>query len=248
MTPRIPIEKSISLTWSAIAQGSRMSNHVLQHIPEPAEGSNFSKLNEVYPHEKSSDWHRGYLDSAVQHLLFWSDALSPLDFDQERELIVTLRPTYTLGRSALEAAAQAVWVSSGGTVQECARRHLCLVRGDFAELKKSKSDLEFKSEVDRRDNLLLERVAGTFSAKDIKPQRILTILREAAPAAKLDADEVESVWRAASGAAHGKSWPSTHLQHVIPIHEYEPGQFRTVQIPDTASMTRVVEIAEIMTG
>ena len=37
------------------------------------------------------------------------------------------------------------------------------------------------------------------------------------------------------------------LQHVVPLSEYEPGQFRTLRILDSAKVTEVLEIAEKIT-
>ena len=42
-------------------------------------------------------------------------------------------------------------------------------------------------------------------------------------------------------------WPALSLQHIVPLDEYEPGQFRTIRIPDTERMTEVLNAASEMT-
>ena len=86
-----------------------------------------------------------------------------------------------------------------------------------------------------------------FDEEDLRAPRHLAVLRAAAPVADLDPDDVERLWRSASGAAHGKSWPALELQHVVPIEEHEPGQFRVVRYPDPAAMTSVLRAAERLT-
>lgn len=87
-----------------------------------------------------------------------------------------------------------------------------------------------------------------FTTDDLLPPTHLSVLRAAAPVVDLDPDEVETVWRAASGAAHGKGWAALALQHVIPVGEYEHGQLRTVRFPDAGPMTKVLKVAERMTA
>lgn len=248
MDQHISYGESVTRAWVEIAQGCRMTNHMLQATPDPADGSNFTQINEIYPQEKSSDWHRSYLGAALEHLVVWADIFAPLKFHPEHSVKFSFRPTHTLGRAAMEAASQALWVSSGKTARECARRHLSLIRWDFSELRKSDSDPEFKESISERDQLLLERVSGTFTVDELRIPKLLDVLRAAAPVAELDADKVENVWRAASGAAHGKNWPALHLQRVVPVDEYEPGQFRTLQFPDPEAMTEVMEIASQLTN
>ena len=225
-----------------------MSSRMLQAMPDPAPSSKFAQVNAEYPFEKASDWHRSYLSAALEHLIVWADIAAPLKFHPEHEVIFSFRPAHTLGRAAMEAASQAIWVTSGETAQECVRRHLSLIRWDFVEHRKSESDPRCKARVAQRDALLLERAASKFAEADLRPPSHLSVLRAAALVADLDADEVEAVWRAASGAAHGRVWPALALQHVVPLDEHEPGQFRTLRVPDTGPMTEVLKVAEHMTA
>lgn len=224
-----------------------MTSRILNGVRDPAPGSNFARINAIYPHEKSSDWHRSYLTAALEHLSIWADFVAPLRFHPQHEVTHTLRPSYTLARAAIEASSQAVWMTSGASAQECARRHLSLIRWDYDEQRKSVSGAEHKRRISDMDATLVQRASGDFSEADLQKPNQYTVLRSAAAAIGFDPDDLERIWRAASGSAHGKVWPSLALQHVVPLAEYEPGQFRTFRIPDTDKMTEVLEAADKMT-
>ena len=246
MAAQFSVDAAVSQAWAAVAHGARLSSRILQSVGDPVPRSNFAELNAVYPHEKASDWHRAYLGAALEHLLMWADLVAPLKFHPEQVVMHTFRPAYTLGRAALEAASQAVWMTAGGTARECSRRHLSLIRWDYVEHRKSVSGQEAKGRVEERDATLLKRASGVFAEADLRPPNHYTVLRAAAPVLGRNPDELERIWRAASGSAHGRVWPSLSLQHVVPLTEYEPGQFRTLRIPDTDGMTEVLEAAEQM--
>lgn len=72
------------------------------------------------------------------------------------------------------------------------------------------------------------------------------MLRDTASVVDRDPDEVEVIWRASSGSAHGKRWPAHALQRITPGEEYEPGQFRTLLMPDPEAMTRALDIADAL--
>lgn len=71
-------------------------------------------------------------------------------------------------------------------------------------------------------------------------------MRGAAPVKEIDPEDLERVWRAASGAAHGKRWPSLALQSIVPLNVSDPGQHRTLAIPDADGMTEVLRFADRM--
>jgi hypothetical protein len=224
-----------------------MSARVLAGIGDPAPGSKFQQVNALYPYEKSSDWCRTYLTAALEHLLLWADYVAPLRFHPEQEVVHTFRPAHTLGRAAMEAASQAVWLTAGDSARECARRHLCLIRWDYDEHRKSFSDPAAKKSVTEMDALLVDRASPSFAADELNQPSHYSILRSTAVCAETKPDEIERVWRAASGSAHGRVWAALHLQHIVPLEEYEPGQYRTLRIPDADLMTEVLRIAERMT-
>jgi len=247
MTSGFAIDPRVSQAWVAVAHGARVSRRILQGVGDPAPGSSFAQVNALYPHEKASDWHRSYLGAALEHLVVWADLVAPLKFHPDHVVEHTVRPAYTLARAALEAASQAVWMTGGETARECVRRHLSLIRWDFAEHRKSVDTPEGKARVADRDAALPQRAARLFTEADLRPPTHYTVLRAAAAVVGSRPEDLERVWRAASGSAHGRVWPSLSLQHVVPLAEYEPGQYRTIRIPDTAGMTEVLEAADHMT-
>lgn len=239
-----PIDESIVERWVRVAHSARLSGHLLQGFSDPSSLSNFSSVNAFYPWEKASDWHRSYLAAAIEHLILWADLVAPLKFHPEQVVHHTLRPAYTLSRAAIEAACQAIWLTSGTTARECARRHLSLIRWDYSEYRKSQSCPEGKASASSMDARLLKRTSQHFEESSLRPPSHLSTIRAAAECVDISADDLERIWRAASGAAHGKIWPSLTLQTVIPIHEYEPGQWRTLKLPDLEFMTEALEAAE----
>lgn len=247
MDERIPVDQKTAQAWVAVAHGARLASHILRAVGDPAPGSNFARTNSLYPPEKASDWHRAFLTASLEHLLLWGDLAAPLTFHPEHEVTYAFRPAHTLGRAALEAAAQAVWMSAGGSAAECSRRHLSLVRWDYEEHRKSVQDPAAKAQIAQMDAALLERCAERHTDKDLAPPSHYSVLRWAAPEVAIEPDEIERIWRAASGAAHGKRWSALVLQHLIQGPEYEPGQHRTLAIPDTAGMTEILRAAEQMT-
>ncbi len=218
-------------------------------IGDPAASSNFAQANKLYPFIKVSDRTRSYLVAALEHLLLWADYAAPLKFHEDHVVNFTLRPAYTLARAAIESSAQAIWLTNTREPRECIRRHLCLIRWDLEEHRKSKSDSAAKDVIRGYDARLLERVSSEFQAKDIQPPKsYLEVIQAACTADELDLDAktAERLWRAASGAAHGKYWPTIELQQTHVGKEYEPGHFRSVQLPDTLGMAEVLRAAEVM--
>ncbi|MCL3818552.1 hypothetical protein [Aeromicrobium wangtongii] len=250
MTNQFPVSEDISRAWTEIAQGARLSHRAFSSVGDPAPGSNFTLINAIYPWEKASDWSRSYIDAAYEHLIHWADFVAPFRFHPEQRVRQTLRPAYTLSRAALEASAQALWMLEGGSAKECARRHLSLVRWDFHEHHASKTTPEDKKTVKDREATLVEQSSGDFTEVETrKPDGgYLGIIHKAAKLIERRPADLDRIWRAASGAAHGKNWPSTDLQIVVPGEEYEPGQFRAIRIPDADGMTEVLTAAYDMTS
>ena len=245
---RILLDEATLQAWVTVAHEARWYDRVLATSADPGAGSNFDLIDAHYRYELASSWHRSYLTAALEHLLLWAEMVAPLKFHPDQVTIHRLRPTYTLARAALESAAHAVWLSGGDSAEECARRHLRLIRWDYDEHAKSVTDPEQKSRIRSMDNRLLSRVSEHLSEADLRPPGLLDVLRWAAEVIGVSPADVERVWRAASGATHGKYWPNLALQHVVPVEEYAPGQLRTVSVPDPAGMTEALELAVQMTG
>lgn len=247
---KIAIEDDDARGWVAVAHGSRILQHCLRNTGDPTPRSPFAQVGELYPFEKVSDRARAYLAAAIEHLIFWADLQAPLKFHPEQATEVTLRPSYTLARASLESAAQAVWLMNTRDPMECIRRHICLMRWDLQELRKSKLDMSEKAKAKAVEEELLHRVSEVFADERVRaPQGYLDVIRSACAAngLTLEPDDAERIWRAASGVAHGKYWPTLELQQVVPVEEYEQGQFRSVQIPDVDGITEVLRAAHAVT-
>lgn len=251
MTVPFALDDETRLAWIAIAHSARIDQHAMQLIGDPQPGSNFAKAAVLYPFEKVSDRVRAYLAAGVEHLLMWADHNVPLKFHEDMVVHVALRPTYTLARATIEAAAQAVWLMDTRDPLECIRRHLSLMRWDLHEHRKSKLDQAGKDAVIAREQALLAGVAGVFQPDQIRPPNgYLDVIRSACAATSLalDPSEAERLWRAASGAAHGKYWPTLDLQETFVGEEYEPGHRRAMQVPDAVMMTQMLRAADVMSG
>lgn len=250
MDSRVPVPTEVSRAFSEIAQSSRVTWHMVEGFGDPAEGSNFDRVNTIYPFEKVSDRARHYVTAALQHMLMWADHVAPFKFHPEQAVTFSLRPSYTLARAALESAAQAVWLMDTRDPMICVQRHLQLIRWDLQEYRKSHLDTAGKERIKEREAELLRRVADVFTKDQLKPPpSYLNVIRDACKPddLDLDKDEVERIWRAASGAAHGMYWSNLELQTVVVGDEYEPGHFRTDSQPNPYLMREALRAADKMT-
>lgn len=251
MDNRVPVPTEISQAFTEIAQSNRLTWHMVEGCGDPAKGSNFDQVNAVYPFEKVSDRARHYVTAALQHMLMWADHAAPFKFHPEQTVTFTLRPSYTLARAALESAAQAVWLMDTRDPIVCVQRHLQLIRWDLQEHRKSHLDTAGKERIKARETELLRRVAALFTDDQLKPPpSYLNVIRDACNPddLDLDKDDVERVWRAASGAAHGMYWTNLELQTVVVGDEYEPGHFRTDSQPNPYLMREALRAADKMTA
>jgi hypothetical protein len=246
VTTPFRVDEADAQAWTVVSHTARVGHKALCLVGDPEPGSNFADVARLYPYEKVSDRVRAYLMAGVEHMLMWADLHAPLKFHEEQVANVMLRPAYTLARATIEASAQAVWLMDTRDPRECIRRHLSLMRWDLQEHRKSKVDPQAKDVIKAREEELLGRVSQVFSSADIRPPNsYLDVIRAACDARSLDldADTAERLWRASSGAAHGKYWPTLDLQRIEVGEEYEPGHHRTVQVPDAAGITEVLQAA-----
>jgi len=244
-----PVDDKNSQTWIVAAHSARVNQRAMSLIGDPQPSSNFAAVARLYPYEKVSDRVRAYLMAGIEHMLTWADLAAPLKFHEEQAMNVTLRPAYTLARAAIEASAQAVWLMNTRDPLECVRRHLSLMRWDLQEHRKSKLDQAQKEAIKIRETDLLRRVSQVFEPDDIKPPNTyLEVIRLACEAdgLHLEPDAVERHWRAASGAAHGKFWPTQDLQRIHLEEDHESGRYRSFQLPDASAISEVLEVANTM--
>lgn len=238
----MPVDPEISQSWTVTAIGSRVSQRTLELVGEPAPGSRLAQVDTAYPYEQVSGRVRGYLSAALEHLIFWADYATPLKFHEDQAVLVSLRPAYTIARAALEASAQAVWLMNSPDPTECIRRHLCLARWDLQEYRKSKLDTAAKGSIKAQEAELVQRVSAVFAEDQIRPPNgYLDVIRSACSAEELPltADDAERLWRAASGAAHGKQWPNVELRTTVATGMTQSVQ-ETALVPDPIGIRDVL--------
>lgn len=250
---RIKIPRETIEPWVAVAQSSRLLEDILSQIGEPRQGSNFERINALYPYERSSDWCREFLSAGIEHMLLWANHVAPLSFHPDTEVTHTFRPVQTLSRAAVESAAHAVWVMDQSTVQGCIQRHLSVVLDDLDQQRKAAQGSERKNYFKEAKALLLKRSEALNG--EMKIDRFpgyMGIVKQAAStvATKGSADTdladpavVERLWRASAGSAHGKRWPALELQFVEPGREIVPGTFETTRIPNPEAITKILNLA-----
>jgi hypothetical protein len=250
---RVEVDRETLLPWVEVAHSSRVTQDVLGQVGEPLEGSHFDRINEMYPFERSSDWCRGYLSAALEHMELWAEHVAPLRFAEDAVVVHRFRPVQTLSRAAVEAASQAVWLMDGNSARECARRHLCLILHDLDEQRKAAVGVA-RGRIAEARATLLERLESAVSEEEIGrfAGYMETVKRASAVVAAKgskdggigDPAEVERLWRASAGSAHGKRWPSVELQIVLPKAEIGPGHYATELIPDPDAITRILKLAD----
>lgn len=249
---RVMIDRDTAQPWVEVAHSTRLLTDVLAQVGEPFLQSNLHRVNALCTMEPASQWCRGFLTAALEHMQMWADHAAPLRFHPDAEVLHTLRPAQTLSRAALESASQAVWVMDATTVEECARRHLCLVLHDIEEQRNAAVGEEAKASVSTVRQTLLDSLSLDVSGIGRFPGYLKTVKRAAAVAAAkgmadsslADPDEVERLWRASAGSAHGKRWPSQELRIVLSARQGTSGQPATVEVPDPAAITRILKLAD----
>jgi hypothetical protein len=109
------------------------------------------------------------------------------------------------------------------------------------------ADGERKSEFRNEDRELVERVAKVFTTEQVRaPNGYLHVLQLACANEdlRLNDKDVERLWRAASGAAHGKQWPDQEFRRPAAS---APAELATALFPDTGAMLAILEVAHQMT-
>lgn len=247
-TGRIAIDRDTSRAWVEVAQASRILRDLLDGTPPAVKGSPLDVTDEFFPIESVERWCRSYLSAALEHLGMWADFAAPLKLHPDAELHHAPRPARTLARAALESASQAVWVLAADNAKEMARRHVTLVLDDWDEQRKAAIDPDVKSALKaRRDEILeLLRVAKM----NFRAPTYLSLVTSAAAEVRKnllsselgDPMQVERLWRASAGSAHGKMWPSIELRVSIEL-DGQPYSFA-----DASAMSAMLVLAKEVTS
>ena len=234
--------------WIEAAQGARLNAYTLELLGRPIVGSDL-KPTAVDPFRNMAEWCRGYLEAAADHLMLWADSVAPLKFHPDVVNVYTLRPTLTLARAAMEAAAQAVWILGPDDPARRAGRYILLATADLQEQARAAESTESAEALSAELEAIL--TAMELAPRRFTPPRYLHMLRDAAAffaeglpehasrPSWMNADRVERLWRAASGAAHGKMWPD--FEFTISGDMDEEG--RAYAVPDHVAMGEFVDVA-----
>ncbi|MGV8912141.1 MAG: hypothetical protein ACOH14_05930 [Rhodoglobus sp.] len=243
---RIEVNREQSRPWVEVAHSARLMRDLLTETPPAVEGSPFRIIDEELP-QSCEKWCRSYLSSALEHLVMWADYVAPLTFHPDAIAHHDARPAQTLARAALESASQAVWVMSSLNPREVLRRHLSLVLADWAEQRKAEIDPERKAKLKQQRLNLLE-ILESHDVKVDDPS-YLTLVTEAAHEIRTnlsdsdlgDPAQVERLWRASAGSAHGKMWPSLELRVSAEVDG------RQISFPDADAMSAILVLADRVT-
>lgn len=245
---RILIDRDTSRPWVEVAQGSRINQDLLRETPPAETGSPLDIVDDYFPMEPIERWCRSYLSAALEHLVMWADFAAPTVFHPDAVVHHSQRPAQTLARAALESASQAVWVLAADTPLEMARRHVTLVLHDWEEQRKAAIDPATKAALKQKAldvYALLQR-----GESDFRPPTYLTLVTSAAAEVRTqlssvelaEPDQVERLWRASAGSAHGKMWPAIELTVTMTIDD-KPYTF-----PDPTAITSILVLAEAVTS
>lgn len=239
--PRTRVGDQTSIRWTEIALGARFVGELLDITGDPAPSSPLAHDDLAYPNEKLTAWVRSYLRASSEHLIMWADLVAPLQVFEGQDVVSAPRPFYTLARAAMEAAAQAAWVVEPIDSDERVRRHIRLLVHDLVEMVKA---LNAVGDV-ARANAARDRIATTnerFGGPVSPAPAYLDMVKAAARWSGRDQAEAESTWRLSSAAAHGRNWFMGASHHVLRGDEFEPGYFRTTQIPDAEQAADALQL------
>jgi hypothetical protein len=246
------VEHNTLLAGVELAHSARMMQDMLSQVGEPVTGSAFALVNHLLQIERSSDWCRGFLTAALEHMEMWGNHIAPLTFPTDLETITRFRPVQTLSRAAIESASQAIWIMDSLSPRVCALRQLVLIFHDLKE-QATAADPSRKPVIARNRQTLIDRIASEISGEEIEnfpgylrvvKQASITAAAHGAGNSELaDTDAVERLWRSSAGAAHGKQWPSLDLQIVEMGPEVAPGIFATTRLPDQDAVTSILRLA-----
>lgn len=234
--------------WVRSTYAVRSCELVLGRTVGPKPGSPLDQADAIYHWDKISVWARSYLLAAAENLCMWADLVAPYDVAPDAVNGVRMRPCLLLARSGLEAAAHAVWLLDVPTrsFEECVQRHVRLMHQDF-NLHKKALDARGSdaSLIEDRITKLKERAAGLpFAVTPTdKPPGYENLVRNAATVSGKDENEWAYLWNAASGAGHGQNWFGIEGFDLLPFHEYQPGHFWAVAMPDPVYITETIEAA-----
>jgi len=107
-------------------------------------------------------------------------------------------------------------------------RHLRLMYHDlrYQEEAHRDHDVAVADHARRRRNEIKQRIEGVFGSVKLPEPKYTSMIKDVAAAAGWNPDDAILTWRAASAAAHGKSWYSDYGTTSFVGEEYEQGHYR----------------------
>lgn len=241
------VTEEVRGAWASLAAATRVDRRVLDQVGDPIEGSDLQTDDRGYRWEKCSAWVAQYLGACLDHLELFANTVQPLQQFEGMTVRNPPRAYFTLARAATEAAAQALWILEPDDTADRVHRHLRLLFHDLRqfELALRNQDDPRHEQVRARMKAIGERTAGIYSFGSIKsPEpRYLDMIRDGALAVGRQPDELETLWRGASAAAHGKNWFQDFGARSVYGEEYESGYYRMTLYPDVDQITSVVQAA-----
>jgi hypothetical protein len=129
-----------------------------------------------------------------------------------------------------------------------ARRHVALVLDDWDQQRKAAIDPVAKAELKARREEILHLLRP--AELDLNTPSYLMLVTSAVAEVRNtlsthelgDPAEVERLWRASAGSAHGKMWPSIELRVTMDING------RSYTFPDATAMSAILVLAEKVTA
>jgi len=228
LTVQSPVPEADTDAWIALAMTARVCDGILSSLVDPLPNSVLRDDDANYQWEKQSVWLQDYLRAAADHLLVWANIVNPLQVHDDTEVMNPPRAYLTLARGAIEASAQAGWVMLGTDATDRTLRHLRLMYHDlrYQEEAHRDHDVAVADHARRRRNEIKQRIEGVFGSVKLPEPKYTSMIKDVAAAAGWNPDDAILTWRAASAAAHGKSWYSDYGTTSFVGEEYEQGHYR----------------------
>ncbi|MFI1018202.1 hypothetical protein [Streptomyces sp. NPDC020965] len=201
-----------------------------RQLPAPQPSSSLATDDAPLGSYSASTLIRNSYSAGVAH----ADALRRLILAGE----VDPQSPWTLMRGALENLATAVWLLGGNGRTERRRRTLALWREDMRNRAQHEEDTDHvpgpsgKTGRERRQDITNLAISLGIPATSLAKPEAGKIIGEAAHDVGLRAREVTAVWRAASGFAHGRYWPSLRASTPVDAIQTGPENFMMALVID----------------
>jgi len=220
-----------------------------QEPPDDLPGSDFAKDRNELPEEPTSHWARRLIVAAVDHMLCVRTlgGRPPAGHAEWQA-----HAPWTLMRASLEAASQAVWLMSPADSRRRVERLLRLIHQDSrdhaAAIRSTVQRRKRKNEPTSRE--VLDRAArlaarfGTSAVKIDERMNLLDCINEAARKSRVaPGDWAETLWRVASGNAHGRSWAHLAMGDIQEVERIDDQTIMARGLIDLEHASKLVSVS-----